>query len=644
MKATKLFFAAVIAGTVLFSCKNEKDPSMAPACYSEFKLSIEAEKGSDTKAAILSADGRSLVSTWEQGDLVAVCRIDPDNGGLSKIIGVLAPASYGSSSTVLEGSVQLDGLSTGDRLYLQYPYKYTVDEATGDLWLESNYLGQDGDLNTVSSSYAYASCAIEITGLDGDDLSATKARFLNRQAIVKFSLTNGGLPLEAYKLRLFSPDLSYGFWGDIYYSHNGGLDVVSSMAPRSDFTVALRNCYPATAQPYTLYAVNSSNVYTAVTQPLQFADGSYNRGTGNLYTLSYSGFDTDSDWTIIGAIEGYSMVWDGDLNMWTNGNGFHVAASVNFSAGDQFKLRKGHAWDFNYGGSSISETSVAANGASVIPLSSTDAVGVDRDGYNFMMAADGIYDIYFDENTLSVIVVPASGAGKVSTTDVTPSVPSFTGWSLIGSINNTAWDTDFDLMNTEGDSWLIQGVTITDTDQFKLRKDHSWDYSLGGASSNLTIADGYEVFQPVVGTEFQSASNLAINIYIGVTGVYDIRLDAAKETILITESVDTYTVVGESETDLSSIDKLFTIQWDTKAFGNDMRDDDGDGVYEWETKVSELSSPIPVQFKIVRNHDWSSGYWPADSSNCTFTIQSTGTFHITFSTVSDEIKFWMDYD
>ncbi len=456
--------------------------------------------------------------------------------------GVLAPSSFGSSSTVLQGSILLEGLSQGDKLYLQYPYKYTVDGSTGDYWLDCSYLGQDGDLSTVSGSYAYASCGVDITGIEGDALSTTKAEFYNRQAIVRFSLTNNGAPLEASKMRICSQGLSSSFWHDNYYSHDGGLDIVPSVSPVSDYTVALRSC-SSSSHPFTLYAVNPSNVYTAVTAPLQFADGTYNRGTGNLNPVGYSGYDAASEWSVIGDLSDYSMNWNGDLNMWTDGNGRHVAASVTIKAGDQFKFRKNQDWAYNYGGSFVGKTSIAGNGATVIALSSSDAAGIDADGHNFLALADGTYDIYIDEGTRTVIITPASGAGKVSTSDVTPSEPdpsepdpSFSGWSLIGTINGTSWDTDFDMENTEGDIWLIKDVTISASDQFKIRKDHSWDYSLGGDLSNLTVPEGYEVFRPTVGTEFQAGSNFAINLYMGVDGVYDIRLDAAREAILITNT------------------------------------------------------------------------------------------------------------
>lgn len=536
MKAIKSLFAAFFAGTVLFSCTNEKETTVVPVLSGEYKLSINADKGVYTKALALSPDGKSLTATWEQGDLVAVCRIDPSSDNLSKILGVLAPASFGSSSTVLQGSILLDGVSQGDKLYLQYPYKYTVDGNTGDYWLDCSYLGQDGNLATVSSSYAYASCGVDITSLEGDALSTTKAEFYNRQAIVRFSLTNGGSPLEASKMRICSPGLAYNFWHDSYYSYDGGLDIVPSASPVSDFTVALRSCSPS-AQPYTLYAVNPSNVYTAFTAPLQFADGTYNRGTGNLNPVGYSGYDAASEWSVIGALADYSIIWNGDLNMWTDGNGRHVAASVSLKAGDQFKFRKNQDWAYNYGGSFIGKTSVAGNGATVIALSSVDVAGIDANGHNFLVLADGTYDIYLDEGTLTVIIAPASGAGKVSTTIITPPGPDpFSGWSLIGTINGTSWDTDFDMENTEGDIWVKKGVTISASDQFKIRKDHQWDYSLGGASLSFSLPGGYDVFQPTVGTEFQADSNIGINIYIGADGVYDIRLDAAKETILITSA------------------------------------------------------------------------------------------------------------
>ena len=93
----------------------------------------------------------------------------------------------------------------------------------------------------------------------------------------------------------------------------------------------------------------------------------------------YIDYTEASDWSVIGALSQYEISWDGDLNMWTDGEGNHVAAHVKLAAGDEFKFRQGQDWAVNMGG---------------------DFGGIDtefavsQDGPNIIVGADGVYDLY----------------------------------------------------------------------------------------------------------------------------------------------------------------------------------------------------------------------------------------------------------
>ena len=652
MKAIKLFLVAAFAGTLLLSCQREKEIAPTPTFSGEYTLTVKAEKSIDTKALTLSADGKTLAATWEDGEQVGVCRIDPTTNNLGEVLGVLYPTTFGTATTVLQGTILMDGISEGDKLYLQCPFKYIEDETTGKRWLDCRYTGQDGDLNTVSKEFAYASCGVDITSLDGRSLVVSQAKFYNRQAIVNFSLKSDGSPLQAYKLRIFAPSLADHFWHDDYYVDRGALDVVYPPASRSEFTVALRNQETTVPEPYTLYAVTYNNVYTATTAPLLFADGSYNRGSGDLKAMSYTGYDTDSPWSIIGDLVEYNMYWNGDINMWTDGNGRHVAASVKLKMNDELKFRKDGAWAENLGCPRNGEQTTNSQSAVVGVISSPDAFGMEPDGLNILVPMDGVYDIYLDENTYTAIIVPASDAGKESVADIPGGgqQPTTSSWSLIGTINGTSWDTDFDLTDKGNDIWMIEGVTLTSTDQFKIRKDHDWEYSLGGPECNYQIPgdpDPIDVFKPTLGVAFSGGINIQVNIAVAVAGTYDITLNAADGTILISAAAppdpnDVFTVVGESMMDSASIDMVFTSQWNCDESANDMIDSDGDGILEWYACIYAESYPLTAYFKIVRNHSWSAGDWPA--ANYEFSILGSGFFHVTFDPVSKAVNAWMEYD
>ena len=78
------------------------------------------------------------------------------------------------------------------------------------------------------------------------------------------------------------------------------------------------------------------------------------------------------------------------------------------------------------------------------------------------------------------------------------------------------------MVNTKGNVWVAEGVTISATDEFKIRYDHGWAVSVGGT--------GDSPYVPAVGTPFAVGGT---NIKIGVEGKYDITYDGTAGTILI---------------------------------------------------------------------------------------------------------------
>lgn len=562
----KLFIIAAFAGAVFCSCQSEIGNESVPTFSGEFTISINAVKGADTKALAVSPDGKTLNATWEQGDQVAVCRIDPQNNDLSTVLGVLTPVATGSASTTLSGTLLLDGVSAGDKLYLQSPFK-VFESQDGSRWLDSPYRGQDGDLATVGKEFAYASCGVEITSLEGNTISTSTAEFYNRQAIVKFSLQNAGSPLEASKLRIFAPSLSDHLYHDDYYVDRGGLDVISS-APRSEFTVALRNQETDGPEPYTLFAVGDSNVYTATTGPLQFSDGTYNRGTGNLAPVSYEGFNDSSTWTVIGSMSEYGVLWDNDLNMWTDGKGRHVAASVTLKAGDEIKFRRDQDWSNNLGGSFKGATSTDNNSAIVSAITVPDAFGLDYDGFNIYIPADGTYDIYLDETTYTAIIVAASGAGKVSTLVSEPQQPSGNSvWTLIGV--NGDWANDVWADESPEGVWTAI-IDVPAATSFKWRKNLAWDDNYGG-----TLVDYDTPFEAVPGGP---------NVEIGA-GWYKIVLDltdSTAPTITVYDLGEVWSLIGSFSSWSQDLDMA----------------QDASG--KWVSPEALLSG----DFKLRRNHGW----------------------------------------
>ncbi len=200
----------------------------------------------------------------------------------------------------------------------------------------------------------------------------------------------------------------------------------------------------------------------------------------------YEGYDEISTWSVIGSIAAYEMSWDKDLVMWTDGQGNHVAAHVKLAAGDEFKFRKDASWDVNLGGTFQSldtEFSVEGNGANII------------------VGADGYYDLFVNTNS-NVAWVSAAY-------DPYPDYTETSTWSVIGALSkyDISWNGDL-AMITDGTNHVALSISLAADDEFKFRKDASWDVNLGGTFTALD-------------EDFSVEGNGA-NIIVGTEGVYDL--------------------------------------------------------------------------------------------------------------------------
>ena len=369
----------------------------------------------------------------------------------------------------------------------------------------------------------------------------------------------------------------------------------------------------------------------------------------------YEEYTEDSNWSVIGKLSKYDIDWNGDLNMWTDGNGNYVAAHVALAADDEFKFREDQAWTVNMGGEFAgleSEFAVAQDGANIkvgadgvydlfffsgsgtaliapafdpypefveesnwtvigklvnyeidwngdIPMVSDGSMsaafgvsltaddefkfrqdkawtvnlggefaGVDadfdvaQDGANIKVGAAGIYDLFVDPTNLTAKVATPSGL-KISAVigGDEPEDDKPKAWSVIGTIGGSSWDTDIDLTNVEGDKWIARGVTVTASDEFKIRADHDWAISYGGpeenAQSTIDPENPYGVYKPVIGGTFDAGDK---NIQIGEAGVYDITLNYSAEgsTILVEEHAAAYSLIGEINGDSWTKDVVMT--------------------------------------------------------------------------------------
>ena len=605
MKASRLIIAALFAGALIVSCNKEIEQETvivpnSPVLQSECVISIDATKAVTSKALAESSDGKTLNATWEDGDAVAVCLLtgDPDNP-ISEVIGKLTPKTTGDATTKLEGTIVTTGLTNGSWLYLQFPYKVYTD-AGSKTWTSSWYNAvQDGTLATIASKYDYATCGVQVTAIDGDVLSTTKAEFVSRQAVVKFNFKNadGSAPVSFSKVRLQSSFAS-NFWHDKYFVTNGVI-IAEPSAPASEYYFALHKNNDGVIW---IFGVGSDNVYSKRTPDVAFDDGKFYTANVKMEPMCSDDYTYDSPYAICGKMSAYDNNWDKDLNMWTNGADSHVAASVNLKAGDELKFRTIGKWSGSEGGEDW--------GANITSI--PDVTWITPD--NIVIPADGVYDLYLNLSGRgpNVIIAPANGS-KASKVMVK-------GWSIVGLGGD--WNNDI-VATQNGSKWTLTDVAVAAGDEFKWRKDGSFTLgNYGGYFYNYG-----EPFDAVEGGD---------NIVIPDAGVYDIELDltnpsAPKITVKVP---DVYTVAGAPAA-------IFGTEWADDLATNDMIRQ-SDGTYLKTYSVTTLPSS-PIQFKVVKGHVFGNAgenNWPVD--NYVYNIPQTGLLHIWFDPESKNVEAWMD--
>ena len=214
----------------------------------------------------------------------------------------------------------------------------------------------------------------------------------------------------------------------------------------------------------------------------------------------YAEYTEASTWSVIGSFSAYEISWDGDLNMWADASGNHVAAHVTLKAGDEFKFRKDQDWGVNLGGD----------------FGSLDSeFSVTQDGPNIKVGADGVYDIFVNTN---------DGVAWLSEAfDPFPDYKESSNWSVIGALSayEISWNGDL-AMISDGSNHVATSVKLGADDEFKFRQDASWTVNLGGDFGGLD-------------TEF-AVSQDGPNIKVGAEGVYDLYVNPGAGTAKVTEA------------------------------------------------------------------------------------------------------------
>lgn len=203
-----------------------------------YTMTVNASKGEDVaNTRGLSLDGSTLNSIWAVNEEVTVYNVtkNADLGGTLK-------AQSAGTSTTLSGTLS-GTIENGDELTLKFH--------------SPSYASQDGTLEYIAANCDYATANVTVSSVVGGNVTTDAAHFVNQQAIVKFTLKNGGALLEeTTKLAITVGSNSY---------------TITPASPTSKLFVAI----PAFSGQITLNAIVGTKVYIYTKTGVTFTNSQY---------------------------------------------------------------------------------------------------------------------------------------------------------------------------------------------------------------------------------------------------------------------------------------------------------------------------------------------------------------------------------
>lgn len=154
--------------------------------------------------------------------------------------------------------------------------------------------------------------------------------------------------------------------------------------------------------------------------------------------------------------------WGTDTMMYeTTQDNLFVVYGIKFASKGNFKIRKKGVWEDAYNFGSANTTTKNVN----------SAVGVFTHGSSADINVNAAtYDVYFDRLAGQVYIMEP---GKSHTEATKQSAPANTYYSLIGTIEGSSWNKDFDLVYSGDGIWTIV-QNFNQNAEWKIRKNHGW--------------------------------------------------------------------------------------------------------------------------------------------------------------------------
>ncbi len=288
----------------------------------------------------------------------------------------------------------------------------------------------------------------------------------------------------------------------------------------------------------------------------------------------------DNAWSLIGV----NGDWDNDIFMNELMPGVWVSPATAMSG--EFKLRFNHDWGVNRGCAPLTLGGAAQTAT--------------HDGPNIGIA-EGTYVVVYDANMELVYLQ---------------------GWSLIGTLNGSNWDTDYPVIPLGVDDnevgWMSYPFQVDETQEFKFRYNAGWDVNKGGVFTDFC-------------TPFPAVDD-GDNIKIGQAGYYYAAYNPATEEL------------GVGRADWSLIG-------DFNGWGGDTV------LYEGELGIYALLNPVFLKkgegFKLRKDRDWGTNRGdagevepaevalgteiPVVNNGKNFTVPADGLYLINYDSVKDVV-------
>ena len=317
----------------------------------------------------------------------------------------------------------------------------------------------------------------------------------------------------------------------------------------------------------------------------------------------WEAFTKPSPWSLIGSIASTGNGWNADEPAYMTEDGTkHVVMKIKLAQGDQFKFRKDGGWDVNAGAPGDTEPYVLTVG---------EGIAATPNGKNLAVPADGFYDVLLDE-----------GEGTITITDAFITYPGFdevSTWSVIGAIGSVEMEWNKDIQMTTDGTWHVaEGVVLTKGDQFKFRKDCSWDTNIGAAGD-------VEPFVVTLDDELSGVAN-GKNLSVPEDGTYDLLVNPDANLIKVVASLGGKSPLVGADTPADDKPQAWSIigtiggsSWDNDI---DLTNVEGD---KWIARLVTVTADD--EFKIRADHDWAISYGGPEG-NSSSTIDPANAYEV----------------